>query len=343
MRTFRLFRSLQCATFLVMVLISVKAFAVQDWCHGPLPILVNLPSVSVPKNLAIGQRIPGASASFAVSIKCDSGFAAGKRRWLKDNSSASYTLVPGFSDVYTLPGMIAGIGFRLRGSGGAVLVPFNYAGTTNAFDLGAAVTGVDNVLQGTLELVKTSATVELGTFSFSGYASVDGVVYANGGTKPLSSFTFQYTIVASAVPACTVTQSDIAVTLFPVPVRDLPTVGATTGARTFNLSLMCEDNVKPQITVTDVANPSNQSAELSLAPGSTAKGVAVQILYGTTLIHYGPALNSYTNATSSTNGIAFTVGSGNVQVPFSARYVRVGDPLTPGVVKAMATFSLSYQ
>jgi type 1 fimbria pilin len=253
------------------------------------------------------------------------------------------TLVPGYSDVYTMSGMTAGIGFRVRGNNGMVLSPIDYGGTSNGFDL-APATSDPNMLVGSFELVKTAETVATGNFSFSTYASVDAVKWANGGTAATSAISFKYTIAASAVPACTVTQSDIAVFLPTVRAKDLATVGATAGLQTFTIDLTCEDNVKPQMSVADVANPSNESTELSLAPGSTATGVAVQVLYGATLIRYAPSGYSYTGAaTPGTNGFSFTAGSGAVHVPFSVRYVRVGTPVTPGLVKAMATFSLSYQ
>jgi type 1 fimbria pilin len=263
---------------------------------------------------------------------------------MKNNPNITMTVVPGYSDVYTMSGMLAGIGFRMRGANGAVLVPINYGGTTNAFDLGPAAIG-SNVLQGAFELVKISQSVATGSFSFSAYASVNDIAYANGGTAPASTLTFGYTVKAAAVAACSVSQSDVNITLPTVAAKEFASVGATAGVKTFALSLTCEDNAKPQISLTDVVNPSNQSTELSLAPGSTATGLAMQILYGSTLVRYGPAPYSYTDGKTpaSANGIDLTVGSGGVQIPFSVRYVRTGTPVTAGSVRGMATFSMSYQ
>jgi type 1 fimbria pilin len=341
MRAFQFGRYLRRVVVLPLFLIPIQAWA--QTCSGPLPVTVNIPAVSVPKSLAVGQSIPGGKASFAIALTCSFNFAPGARWWLKTNPSATMTLVPGYSDVYTMSGMTAGIGFRVRGNNGMVLSPIDYGGTSNSFDL-APATSDPNMLVGSFELVKTAETVATGNFSFSTYASVDAVKWANGGTAATSAISFKYTIAASAVPACTVTQSDIAVFLPTVRAKDLATVGATAGLQTFTIDLTCEDNVKPQMSVADVANPSNESTELSLAPGSTATGVAVQVLYGATLIRYAPSGYSYTGAaTPGTNGFSFTAGSGAVHVPFSVRYVRVGTPVTPGLVKAMATFSLSYQ
>jgi type 1 fimbria pilin len=346
MRAFHFSRYLGHPVVLPLFLISTKVFAAVGDCSGPLPIVVNIPAVAVPTSLAVGQSIPGARASFTIALTCSPSlsFPAGSHWWMKNNPNITMTPVSGYSDVYTMSGMLAGIGFRMRGANGAVLVPINYGGTTNAFDLGPAAIG-SNVLQGAFELVKISQSVATGSFSFSAYASVNDIAYANGGTAPASTLTFGYTVKAAAVAACSVSQSDVNVTLPTVAAKEFASVGATAGVKTFALSLTCEDNAKPQISLTDVVNPSNQSTELSLAPGSTATGLAMQILYGSTLVRYGPAPYSYTDGKTpaSANGIDLTVGSGGVQIPFSVRYVRTGTPVTAGSVRGMATFSMSYQ
>jgi hypothetical protein len=172
MRAFQFGRYLRRVVVLPLFLIPIQAWA--QTCSGPLPVTVNIPAVSVPKSLAVGQSIPGGKASFAIALTCSFNFAPGARWWLKTNPSATMTLVPGYSDVYTMSGMTAGIGFRVRGNNGMVLSPIDYGGTSNSFDLSPATLD-PNMLVGSFELVKTAETVATGNFSFSTYASVDAV------------------------------------------------------------------------------------------------------------------------------------------------------------------------
>jgi hypothetical protein len=181
MRAFHFGRYLQHLAVLSLFLISTKVVAAVGDCSGPLPVVVNIPAVSVPMSLGAGQLIPGAKASFTIPLTCSPSLSlqAKSHWWIKTNPSKTMTLVPGYSDVYTMSGMLAGIGFRMRGGDGTVLVPFDYGGATNAFDLGpAAASG--NVLQGSFELVKIAQSVTVGSFSFFTYASVNEIVYANG-------------------------------------------------------------------------------------------------------------------------------------------------------------------
>lgn len=67
------------ALALLLLLVTVKAFARYTDCTAPLPLTVNLPSVSVPSSLPVGQPIPGAKASFAIPVTCSYTFPGGSR------------------------------------------------------------------------------------------------------------------------------------------------------------------------------------------------------------------------------------------------------------------------
>jgi hypothetical protein len=61
------------------------------------------------------------------------------------------------------------------------------------------------------------------------------------------------------------------------------------------LDLNCTAGLKVGVTLTDATNPSNTSTTLNLSPDSTATGVGLQILKGSTPIAYGadsPAANN---------------------------------------------------
>ncbi|WP_158937214.1 fimbrial protein [Burkholderia sp. S171] len=336
----RLARLLRGILVLKMLFFASSAFAIYSDCTAPLPMAVNLPNVGVPVTLAVGQPIPGAAASFNVAITCTNTFAAGKR-WVAVMwaGTATATPVPGLTNVYTTTGMGAGIGFRIRGADGSLIARTS----SGIFDFGPATLTGTSVIGGAFELVKITASVDLGTFTISSYLTVSSTEYANAGNATKSGLNFSYTITSATVPACKVLGVDIVVPLQNVHVPELPAVGSTAYPTAFGIDLNCEGSANPQITLTDVANPSNQTTELTLAPGSTATGVAIQILSNGTLVHYSPAPYTYTNSNVATiNTIGLGVMSGVTHIPFTARYIRVG-PLTPGTVVGKATFTFTYQ
>ena len=195
-------RNIRYLVFALAVLFSAKAFSAYSDCTAPLPAFINLPSVSVPTNLALGQNIPGAKASFSITITCTNKFN-GSVHWYAQGSGVTMTLVPGYSDVYTITGITQGIGFRMRAADGTVMKPISYSGTTNTFDFGVAQTGV-SVLQGSFELVKVASVVAAGSLEFNTYVSAPSTEYANGGNGANSTLSWGYTINAVTVAACTV-------------------------------------------------------------------------------------------------------------------------------------------
>lgn len=336
-------RFLQSAAFIFVALVSKDALAYLNDCTAPLPLSVTLPSVAVPSNLPVGQPIPGGRASFSIPINCTADMAAGLHWNLTTTNSGAITLVNGYTDVYTAPGMNAGVGFRMRGADGSVIVPINYSGTFNTYDMGPANKG-SNRVSGSFELVRTANTMVSGNAIFPMYLHVPSTEWANGGTGALSTINFGYTLQPTTVAACTVTQSSVNVAMPSTGARSLSTVGATAGNAPFFIDLNCESGAKPQISLGDATTPSNQTTDLSLAPGSTASGVGVQVLYGASPVTFAPApYTSNSSGTLTPNLINLGPRSGVTHVPFSARYVRNSASLTPGSVKALAIFTMLYQ
>ncbi|WP_181969832.1 fimbrial protein [Paraburkholderia sp. DHOC27] len=300
---------------------------------------VNLPSVSVPANLAVGQTIPGATASFAIPVNCTVN--PGADWYMTTSPTAAITLVAGFSDVYTTSGMGAGVGFRMRNAAGVVMAPISYAGATGTYDMGASKLGA-NVIQGTFELVKTG-TVATGSFGFSDYAHVPSKEYANGGAASKSMLSFNYTVLNNSVASCSVTTTNVAVSMPYTNTSAFKGIGTTASATHFDLGLQCDPNAKPAVSFTDSASISNQTNTLTLAPGSTAAGVGVQLLYQNVPVTFGSASYSYTtSSTPTTTGVALGTLSGVQNIPFQARYIQTAASVTPGLVKAIATFTMNY-
>ena len=311
-------------------------------CTAPLPASINVPSLSVPSTLEVGKDIPGAKASFSIVITCTNTFNGVLHWYVSMDSGAAIQLVASFTDVYTVPGMPAGVGFRIRGPGGAVLIPIVYGTAASTFDFGVAKSPV-SVIQGSFELVKTASAIAVGSFSFSTNAHVPSTEYANAGLSSQSALIFGYTINSVTVGGCVVSKSDIAVPLQNVHVPELPTVGSTAYPTPFGIDLLCDSNTRPQISMTDAASPSNQTTELTLAPGSTASGIAIQILSNEVMMHFGPAPISYSGSGAGiNNSINLGTVSGATHLPFTARYVRTG-AIKPGKVLGRATFTLTYQ
>ncbi|MFM0044572.1 fimbrial protein [Paraburkholderia sediminicola] len=143
-----------------------------------------------------------------------------------------------------------------------------------------------------------------------------------------------------AASTCSVTSTSVAVTLPQAYTGRLPTAGATTGATPFNLALDCSPGTRVNVTLTDASNASNTSTTLSLAPGSTATGIGLQVLNGSTPIAYGPDSAA---AGNQNQWLAGTAAGGSMTIPLTAQYVRTPGTVAPGTVKGLATFTMSYQ
>ncbi|MDN7452321.1 fimbrial protein [Burkholderia cenocepacia] len=137
-------------------------------------------------------------------------------------------------------------------------------------------------------------------------------------------------------------------------VVDLPAVTATSfngigsvssqATERFSLALDCEEDIRLHATMTDASNPSNTSNILTLAPGSTASGVGIQILRdnGTTPVSFGP--DSADAGNPNQWYITTTpLGGARVVVPFVAKYAQSGPKVSIGSVKARSTITFSYQ
>jgi type 1 fimbria pilin len=206
--------------------------------------------------------------------------------------------------------------------------------------------------------VPVSQTLSAQNGSFAHYVRADLVVTGpvSGGTlTTLPSMTVQFS--GSCISTVTATQyltagssitsntcSVITPTLqYQLPrafSKDLVSAGATTGDTTLPLQLDCAAGVKVAVTITDATAPANRSTTLTLAKGSSASGIGLQILNGSTPVAFGldSAVAGNTNQWSA--GMA---AGGAMQIPLTARYVRTSGQLIPGGVSGVATFTMSYQ
>ena len=104
-----------------------------------------------------------------------------------------------------------------------------------------------------------------------------------------------------------------------------------------------EKYISTYITFTDASNPSNRGNILSLTKDSSAKGVGIQLYQGD-----NPIPISYGADSSKRNNLNQILLGKDIDTPtphstFYAYYAHSGGVITPGTVKAIATYTLSYQ
>lgn len=104
------------------------------------------------------------------------------------------------------------------------------------------------------------------------------------------------------------------------------------GRKAFDIAVDCGAQARElTLMLTDANDAGSTHDWLSAASGSSAQGVALQVL------HQGqPVLMSQAWRYGDT-------GSGSVSVPFSAQYLRTSGPLLPGLIRGEAVLTADYR
>jgi type 1 fimbria pilin len=295
------------------------------------------------RDAPIGTSTPAYSTS--LGFHCQGDPCCDRDIFVKFAASPS-TLSSGYSDIY--PTNVPGIGVRFTISNGAAtscrslpvtvsnastsvtchqLLASNSPGYNYVLSISATFVKTGPVASGPLTTMPSlSATNTLNNQSGS---SLWGDVFSGSATGSFSSI------------ACSVNESAIQVTMPQASTKDLPSVGTTSGATPFSLSLNCDAGVRVAVTLSDVTTPANRSTTLSLTFDSTAKGIGYQIAFAGVPIAFG----ADTAAAGNPNQIfvsASPTAGGLFSVPLKASYVRTG-AINPGTANAKATFTMSYQ
>ncbi|MDY7804736.1 fimbrial protein [Burkholderia stagnalis] len=152
-------------------------------------------------------------------------------------------------------------------------------------------------------------------------------------------------VIDPQVPTCRVTTPAITVPLGNMPASTFTGVGTPSPSKPFNIELECSGietgkNLNVYTTLTDHTNPGNVSDTLTLAKDSTATGIGIQVLNGSTVVKYGPDSSAIGNKNQWKAGAA---GNGTFTIPLTARYVQTAPKITPGTANGLATFTMSYQ
>ena len=145
-------------------------------------------------------------------------------------------------------------------------------------------------------------------------------------------------------PTCTVSTPSVAIPLGAVESRAFKGIGSVAGNATRTITLQCAGGGGAEsdvlLTLTDQTQPANRSDQLTLTANSTAKGVALQLLFGNRLISYGPDAAAIG---TPNQWLAGSIGNGTFQIPLTARYIQTGAIVRPGTANGLATFTLAYR
>lgn len=231
----------------------------------------------------------------------------------------------------TWPTGVSGIGVRMR---------YSYTPNSLWWPLLVDIPGLYVTTNNTtiaVELVKTGRITAGGTMT----GELAGI-WVRSKTVQIASFRISGSIeLKPNVPTCSVTTKSIKVQFGEVNLNGT----AAAPEQPVNIGLQCSGGTRDAktrmyITLTDAANPGNRSDVLTLTNASTAKGVGVRIMNGTTPVRYGPD----SSETGNPNQWFVTeAGNQTVNIPLSARYVRTSDTPKGGTADAVATFTMSYQ
>lgn len=193
------------------------------------------------------------------------------------------------------------------------------------------------------------------TFVKTGYPLITGtyvipeikaaILTAYSGTENnIATLTINSTSISVKAKGCTVNTKSASVYLGVIDASSLASVGSTSEAGTFDVSITCDAGVWVNAIMTDQTTPSNTSSVVTLTSDSTASGVGVQFYYEGYYTGAGPVLlGPDTSASGAVNQFPIFVSTDTTQtLQFQAKYIRTGD-IIPGSANALASITFSYQ
>jgi type 1 fimbria pilin len=304
-------------------------------------------TITVPVNAAVGATVATQTPlNFIVQCRFLSGGLNDTSTNLYAKLSTTAALAAGFNDVYqtSIPGL--GVRYTFNSPAGQCNVA-NVTMQNGTITLTCPFSGPLNGPYIQYSVMVTASFVATGQIapgaSTLSSAPLISVSYTTDEGGPWGQ-TPVYTGSASGVlthATCSVNQTNVSVIMPTADTRAFSSgVGAVAAPQPFSLSLSCATGATVLITLTDSVNPANRGTALQLAANSTAKGIGVQVLNSAgTPVAFGP------DSATPGNTNQWTIGAspnGTLQVPLTARYVRTGN-VSAGSVKALATFTMSYQ
>ncbi|AZD74462.1 fimbrial protein [Pseudomonas chlororaphis] len=292
----------------------------------------NFGIINYPRDVPIGGAI-GSPVTLSVSVKCPTSYAdygwylQAMTNWVQ-SSAVPDTWTPFDGAPYSVKVTSDWNGSTLLSSttshiSFAPQVEYGFTGTYN-FTLQLYKSGPEN----RWDNMDASSTI------FQLYSHN---VYWDTKSPALLSYSVAGDRRSGSNLTCSIATPSIPVGLKSVTASELRDAGVA-GDTPFTIGLTCPENIRLYATLTDGSAPGNTSDQLSLAPGSTASGVGLRILRDGTPLAFGPDSSTPGN----TNQWFVGMSSGSVQIPLTAQYISTGT-VTPGTVKGVATFTMSYQ
>lgn len=318
--------------FLLLGLLPLSANAASYSCKSPIVALVTPPAAINVKDTALKQVL-WRSGPLTVILSSRDAACVGS------TPEVTYTYAKPHApnqDQDVFQSNIEGIGYRITRLGMCA-----HSWPVKCASGGVSAQTVNHTIQ--IELIKTGEIASGQSLSgiFAKWtiddATPDFLQYSWGAPVPV--------IIRPAVLQCTVTTPQIAVSMGSIPKTAFIGINSTAGTKPLNIDLMCSggdpgDTKAISVTLTDNTNPANRGTTLSLANGSIATGVGIQLLSGPTVLNYGPDSSA---ARNPGQWVAGNGSAGSFRIPLSARYIQTGATITPGSANGRATFTMNYQ
>ncbi len=135
--------------------------------------------------------------------------------------------------------------------------------------------------------------------------------------------------------SCSLTSTSINVPLGDVQSSAFSGIGSGAGDKTFNLGLSCDKDANINVALAGSQNADTADTSVlaltNAGQSGTAKGVGVQLLYGSVPLK----LNN--------NILLKTSAGGQETLPFSARYYQTQTAIGAGLANSSATLNITYQ
>ncbi len=202
---------------------------------------------------------------------------------------------------------------------------------------------VQGVLRVKIELIKVSDAIYNFPNAPLGVNEHNFLIYIFNRSNGAKSLTWAFAWIQNGkylpmVQSCTVLTPSVNVPLQPISANKLSAIGATASDRDFNIALSCKAGSNVYVTLTDLTDNGNLTNQLTLTQDSSAKGVKLRILRNGNPVNYGPD----SAATTTPNQWYVGPSATTTSIPLSAQYIATGQ-VSPGTVKGVATFTMSYQ
>jgi len=301
---------------------------------------ISFDAVSTPRDTPIGGVLSNVGMN-SNSVRCPAnpgttGQAnAGFYLQLVSQSRASST-VPGVWETGT-----PGIGVRvisLDYAGGHVLSHVD-SGKKDDFGPRVALTSpYTGTFRFSFQLIKT------GQVTGTGQINVGSMYYLISHNIPANTPSpAQVTMALAPTPftarTCTVSTRAVTVDLPPMAARSLAAADGSQSSTPFRIELRCDQNFNVFVTMTDATTPANRTDTLTLAANSTARGVGVRMRDPNSApVLLGPD----SPVAGNTNQWLVGPATDTMTILMTAEYVATGT-VEPGIVRALATFTMSYQ